>query len=69
LKENVLTGEGVRGWVGVKSRDGEKAWSSINPSILSGFKLYYSIQLIYSISQLPRRQNFLPQIPNRTRTG
>ncbi len=31
----ILTKEG-RGWVGAKSCDGEKAWYSINHSLLSG---------------------------------
>jgi hypothetical protein len=30
----------VRGWEGAKSYDGEKAWSSINHSILSATKTY-----------------------------
>jgi hypothetical protein len=34
-RDNLLTGEGGEDEA-VKSYDGEKAWSSINPSILSG---------------------------------
>jgi hypothetical protein len=36
-RDNLLTGGGVEGmWGGAKSYDGDKAWYSINHSILSG---------------------------------
>ncbi len=37
-RDHMLTGKGGKGWRRSQSYDSEKAWSSINHSILSGYK-------------------------------
>ncbi len=45
-RDNLLTGEGEWGRGGAKSYDSKKAWSSINPSILSGWRLLWSLKVL-----------------------
>jgi hypothetical protein len=42
--DNLLTGEGEEGGAGAKSYDSKKAWSSINHSILSGWRLLLELE-------------------------
>jgi hypothetical protein len=43
--DNLLTVEGEGGGAGAKSYDSKKAWSSINHSILSGWRLLWSLKV------------------------
>jgi hypothetical protein len=63
-RDNLLKKEGVRGGEGAKSYDSEKAWSSINHSILSAvhypvfFAHVYMIVLTASHAWLKMRKGF-----------